>query len=424
VIALVLMLASPVTAQTDSLPEAAYVSGLIGHPQGYNLSCESRSAADWAAYWGVSVGESEFLGRLPRSDNPDLGFVGNPHGYWGNIPPYPYGVHAEPVAALLREYGLPAQAHRGLNWDDLRAEIAAGRPVIVWVIGQMWPGTPVVYTAVDGSSTTVARYEHTMILVGYSAQTVHVLDASSGRQGTFPLSQFLTSWGVLGNLAVTGTTGPTFGPEGEWDSTYTVRPGDYLTDLARRFGIPWEALAAHNGIPYPYVIHPGQILHLPGDPLAASPTPTPRPAPLPTATLAGMRAEDEGAWYIVQAGEYLQEIAEAMGVDWLELARINELASPFILFPGQNLRLPPDPTGTPTPTPAATPAAAATSAPTLTPSPGVTPEPSPARMYTVQRGDYLLAIAMGFEVDWRVLADINGVVYPYAVYPGQNLVIP
>ncbi|HSO27033.1 MAG TPA: C39 family peptidase, partial [Anaerolineales bacterium] len=116
----------------DSLPEDAQVEGVLGHAQAFSLSCESRSAADWAAYWGVYIDESRFLKNLPRSDNPDAGFVGNPKGAWGQVPPRPYGVHAEPVAAALRTYGLAAQAHKGLGWEDLRAEIAAGRPVIVW----------------------------------------------------------------------------------------------------------------------------------------------------------------------------------------------------------------------------------------------------------------------------------------------------
>jgi uncharacterized protein YvpB len=122
-----------------------------GVAQSLSLSCEARSAVDWADFWGVSIRERKFLSKLPRSDNPDTGFVGNPSDAWGQIPPHSYGVHAEPVAALLRDYGLQAEARRGMQWDELRSEIAAGRPVIVWVIGQVWRGTPVKYTASDGT---------------------------------------------------------------------------------------------------------------------------------------------------------------------------------------------------------------------------------------------------------------------------------
>lgn len=192
----------PGLSSQNLLPESAYINGVFGRPQTYSLSCESRSAADWAAFWGVQLSEIEFLSQLPRSDNPNVGFVGDPNGYWGNTPPYPYGVHARPVAALLREYGLYAEARHGMSWDELRLEIAGGRPVIVWVIGQMWGGVAVDYTASDGDTLKVAAFEHTMILVGYDSIWVHVIDASTGWVYQYGVDSFLRSWEVLGRMAV------------------------------------------------------------------------------------------------------------------------------------------------------------------------------------------------------------------------------
>jgi uncharacterized protein YvpB len=96
-----------------------------------------------------------------------------------------------------------ASAVRGLTWDELRAEIDANRPVIAWVIADLGVGTAVEYTAAsNGHTTLVARYEHTVIVVGYGDNTVTVLDGSL----TYSRSQtqFLASWGVLGNMAVVG----------------------------------------------------------------------------------------------------------------------------------------------------------------------------------------------------------------------------
>src|SRR5690606_9949349 len=39
---------------------------------------------------------------------------------------------------------------------------------------------------------------------------------------------------------------------------HTVRRGDTLSSIARRYGWDWRALARANRIPPPYVIHPGQ----------------------------------------------------------------------------------------------------------------------------------------------------------------------
>lgn len=187
-----------------TLPDRAVIAGVRGKPQRWNLSCEARSAVDWAAFWGVDITERQFLKRLPRSKNPDEGFVGNPGDAWGNIPPLSYGVHAEPVASLLRDYGLQAEARRQMDWDELRSEIAAGRPVIVWVIGQMWKGAPIKYKTPDGHKTTVARFEHTMVVFGYDHKKVYLVDAYTGDQQSYPIRTFLASWQTLGRMAIVG----------------------------------------------------------------------------------------------------------------------------------------------------------------------------------------------------------------------------
>jgi len=187
------------------LPSSAYVSGMTGGDQQLRLDCESRSAVDWAKHFGFNIGELDFLNHLPYSDDPEAGFVGNPNGYWGQIPPNDYGVHAPPVAELLRDYGVNASSYRSLQWDDLRAEIASGNPAIVWIIGggsyNLVNGIPHFYTASTTDNTTiVAQWEHTVILVGYTPTYVTVLNGS--RFVNVPIDQFLDSWSVLQFRAV------------------------------------------------------------------------------------------------------------------------------------------------------------------------------------------------------------------------------
>jgi LysM repeat protein len=383
IISLVLASLFPCAAAAASIPKSAYISGVTGHAQAYTLSCEARSAADLAAYWGVDFSEGEFLDGLPSSDNPDRGFVGDPSGAWGYVPPRSYGVHARPVAARLRAYGLKSEAHSDLSWDDLRREIAAGRPVIVWIIGQMWSGTPIRYTASDGKKTTVARFEHTMILIGYDASQVHVVDAYSGWTQTYALSTFLASWAVLGNMAVfgQGSPAPTQKPDKGKGGSYTVQSGDYLTGVAERFDTTWQELARLNDIPYPYTIYAGQVLKLPGSPskkptatpVRSKPTRTPQatptvlpptPAPpqpqvdLPYKTnlpLLMLNKEQETAvanptqapvkkkkpaTYTVQRGDFLIDLGNKLGVDWRDLADLNNIYYPWVIYPGQVLKLP------------------------------------------------------------------------------------
>jgi hypothetical protein len=109
----------------------------------------------------------------------------------------------------LRDYGLNAFAHRPLSWDNLKAEIAAGRPVIAWIVGANDPGDyeyvvngiPIYYHPSDEFLTIVARYEHTVIVTGYTQDRVTYLNGANLQSKD--LDQFLSSWSVLGNMAIT-----------------------------------------------------------------------------------------------------------------------------------------------------------------------------------------------------------------------------
>lgn len=190
----------PPPPEPDWPPDSARIENIVGYPQTYNLSCESRSAVDWARYFGVEIGETEFLSALPVSDDPNKGFVGNVHGTGGQIPPYDYGVHAAPVAALLRAYGLPAEDITRMDPDELRHEIASGRPVIVWIIVGTVPGFSQTYITQAGESVTVARNEHTAIVIGYDSNGVTILDGAMVYWR--PWDTFLRSFSALENMAV------------------------------------------------------------------------------------------------------------------------------------------------------------------------------------------------------------------------------
>jgi len=167
---------TPGPTHTPAPPAEASVEGVVGYAQLYTLDCEARSAVDLAAFFGVVIDEKNFLNKLPKSDNPEDGFVGNYRGPTGQLPPQSYGVYSKPVAALLRNYGLRAHAKKDFAWENLQAEIAAGRPVMVWIIGNTWPGYTVDYTTPDGQTTYVANYEHTAIITAYDETTVTILD--------------------------------------------------------------------------------------------------------------------------------------------------------------------------------------------------------------------------------------------------------
>lgn len=185
---------------TPTLPAAAILTDYDGHRQLLSLDCEAAAAVDWAAYLGVTINEYEFQHGLPISDNPDLGFVGYSTGPWGQVPPYAYGVHAGPIADRLQDYGMNAVAVKGATLEQVKRELAEGRPVIAWVIGNCVGGVPYEYIDQQGNRVTVAAFEHVIVLYGFEGDDIYYNNV--GKRYRIPSAVFMNSWGVLGNMVV------------------------------------------------------------------------------------------------------------------------------------------------------------------------------------------------------------------------------
>lgn len=183
-----------------ALPAEHYIRTISGHKQYFPLGCETAAAKDWANYFQKDFNEFEFQYKLPLSDNPDLGFVGDVNSPWGQVPPYGYGVHAGPIATMLNAYGVPARAYRGYTLELLKAKIAQDKPVIAWVIGNVVGGVPYEYTDSKGNKVVVAAYEHVIIVTGYNGKNIRYMN--NGRFYEAPEAVFANSWGVLGNMVV------------------------------------------------------------------------------------------------------------------------------------------------------------------------------------------------------------------------------
>jgi LysM repeat protein len=70
-----------------------------------------------------------------------------------------------------------------------------------------------------------------------------------------------------------------------------------------------------------------------------------------------------------------------------------------------------------TPTPTLTPTLTPTPTPTATP----TLIPTPITFMVVKVGDYLVGIATRFNLTWQELIAMNGMKYPFFIYPGDVL---
>jgi len=201
-------LATTPTATPTPLPDKVLITAVPHGRQLQNLSCESRSAVDLAAFWGVKIGEKAFFNALPKSDNPHKGFVGKVTAPPGSLPPLGYGVYAEPVAATLQRFGLDARPRYRLGLDGLRAELAAGRPVLVWITYELRFYPTQTWVSRDGDTSAIVPYEHTGVVIGYQSapatdQGVFVTDPWDGQIKFYPYDAFEASWSRFDQMAVT-----------------------------------------------------------------------------------------------------------------------------------------------------------------------------------------------------------------------------
>ena len=107
--------------------------------------------------------------------------------------------------------------------------------------------------------------------------------------------------------------------------TYIVQRGDTLIGIANKFKLNYLKLADWNGLKPPYMIYEGQKLTVKGNVKPAQSVST------------------SDITYKVVAGDYLWAIAKKTlgdGSKWKLIADENGLKSPYIIKPGQVLKIP------------------------------------------------------------------------------------
>lgn len=102
-------------------------------------------------------------------------------------------------------------------------------------------------------------------------------------------------------------------------TTYTVKKGDTLSEIAVLFNTTVSALVKLNGIKNPNLIYPGQRLKISGNTTKQS---------------------SKSKVYVVKKGDTLSEIAKKYGTTVNKLVSLNKIKNPDLIFPGQKIKLP------------------------------------------------------------------------------------
>lgn len=131
--------------------------------------------------------------------------------------------------------------------------------------------------------------------------------------------------------------------EQSWQS-YTVRPGDTLYDLAQMHGTSVASLVSANDLAAGgRWIYPGQTLRIPGGSTGAGSSPTPSTSISSTSST----TTSSSAIVTVRPGDTLSHIAARHGVSVSSILSANSLSNAGLIHPGQKLRLPGTPSGSP-----------------------------------------------------------------------------
>jgi LysM repeat protein len=160
-------------------------------------------------------------------------------------------------------------------------------------------------------------------------------------------------------------------------TTYTIRSGDTLAAIARRFNIPVQTLLAVNPGIIPERLYIGQVICIPQPssdcPIGTSP-------------------------YEIRGGDTIANIAARFNTTVRDILNANPAVVPERLYIGQVICIP-------------QPKAQEPSCPTL-------------NFYVIQRGDTLTTIAGIFNVTVQQIINSNPGINPYALYVGQIICIP
>lgn len=185
-----------------------------------------------------------------------------------------------------------------------------------------------------------------------------------GIYGNVDLDRFTSSVFLNGANEVT----PTKSPE---PVRYTVKRGDTLWEIAKKFGVTVSAVVNANNIRNPNLIYVGEVFIIPHM----------------------TSAESFGyTLYTVRRGDTLWGISRKFGTSINSIVALNGIKNPNLIYAGEVFKIP-----------------SARSEQTV--------------IYTVKRGDTLWGISRKFGTTVENLVKLNSVKNPNLIYAGEKLII-
>ena len=166
-----------------------------------------------------------------------------------------------------------------------------------------------------------------------------------------------------------------------------------IVSFAEKFGVSWKLMAKVNKLKAPYILRPGDAIRVPAS----------------VADDAGSAGAQEVKIITIDRPMDITELAKAHGIGWKRLAKLNSLKAPYILRPGDMIRIPVASQGGRI--------AKIANIAKRKPAPRLVP-------VVVDAHTDIVSFAESHNLEWRELAKINKLKPPYILKPGYVVMVP
>ncbi len=195
------------------------------------------------------------------------------------------------------------------------------------------------------------------------------------------------------SLTIPGGTSPSGSSASS--SSYVVKSGDTLGDLAHRFGTTSKAIAAANGISNPNLIVVGRKLNMPGGGTAPSGGSSAAPA-----SSSGNGRQLPGQYHSVRSGDTIAGIARKYGISQADFVRWNGLVDGRLYATTRMMLFDPGPL------------------------PGASSSSAGPQNHVVANGETLSEIAGRYGSTSTAIMAASGIADANRIYVGQKLTVP
>lgn len=170
---------SSVVVNDSTYPAANWVAGVPMISQRPELpnGCEITAVTMMLQYAGANVNKMQLAYEMPRSSNPNYGYMGQP---WDNT-----GVTIFPPALmrLVEKYAGSAKNLTGQGLDAIKYQISIGHPVVTWNTLHGFP-------------------YHALTVTGYDSNYIYYNDCWLNQPMQMDINQFLANWNTQDRRAI------------------------------------------------------------------------------------------------------------------------------------------------------------------------------------------------------------------------------